>query len=276
MALICKKNITPSIFIPYGLEIELENVEFEYGKRVISHKIPENWKVGIDRSLLKDGIEISSDVFSNTKEEIVLLKKLSKTLEHLGATFEHSSVQINLDAYDLNDDDILNLLKMYSVYENVNYRFSLGKEDVLRDNIMIYARPIQEHFHSKYHVREGSFRYARYINARTYGIKLKTLTKNDKDSIKVIEFRTPKGCSDYRLWLNYITFYSSLLSYVKGSNFDKELIDYKFENMKFVPISEMTHIDEKSANELSDMIFLDDIDATNFKEQYFSVNRKLI
>ncbi len=30
MALICKKNITPSIFIPYGLEIELENVEFEY------------------------------------------------------------------------------------------------------------------------------------------------------------------------------------------------------------------------------------------------------
>ena len=48
MALICKKNITPSIFIPYGLEIELENVEFEYGKRVISHKIPENWKVGID------------------------------------------------------------------------------------------------------------------------------------------------------------------------------------------------------------------------------------
>ena len=62
MALICKKNITPSIFIPYGLEIELENVEFEYGKRVISHKIPNNWKVGIDRSLLKDGIEISSDV----------------------------------------------------------------------------------------------------------------------------------------------------------------------------------------------------------------------
>ncbi len=276
MELFVKKIITPKIYIPFGLEIELEGVDYDNGKRVINHKIPKSWEIKTDDSLDNKGIEIASGVIENTKENVIMLKKLSETLKYLGATFEHASLQINLDAYDLSDDDILNLFKLYSVYENIVYRFSLGSDDKLRESILMYARPIQKMFYSKYYsnVRKVD-QYRRFIRTKTFGICLKTKTKSDNDKIRVVEFRTPNGSDDYRLWLNYITFFSSLLSYVKR-DCDTEFIDYKFEHLNFIPFHDMTKIDEKNALELSDLIFRDEVDAGNFKEQYFAVNRKLI
>ncbi len=119
-------------------------------------------------------------------------------------------------------------------------------------------------------------RYLRYINAKSFSISLKTLTTYKKDPVKVIEFRTPNGTSDYRLWLNYITFFSSFLNCVKTKCFDKELIDYKFENLTGLLQKDLFSIDEGNANELADMIFKDQVDKDNFKEQYFSQDRRLI
>lgn len=277
MVLKSKNIITPAIFIPYGIEIELESVPYDEGKRVISHKVPESFKIGTDNSLNNAGIEVSSDVLINTKENVVMLKKLSKTLKFLGATYENASFQINLDAYNFSEDDIKNFLKMYSVYENVIYRFSLGIDDVIRPSAKEYALPIRGEFYSKYNQSANEYgRYSRYINNKSYGVSLKTLTRSKENPIKVVEFRTPNGCSEYKLWLNYITFFSSFVTYLKSNKFDKEMIDYKFDNLVYQLDKDLFKIDEESANELSDMIFKDEIDRVNFKEQYFSQDRRLI
>ena len=277
MNLVAKNIITPEIFIPYGVEIELENVSYNEGERVIAKKVPKSFNIGVDNTLDYGGIEIRSSVLENTKENIVMFKKLSKTLKFLGATYDSASFQTNLDAYDFSEDDILNFLKMFSVYENIVYRFSLGEDNHIRESAGDYAHPIRSHFYAKYNSNaKKRDRYLRYINAKSFSISLKTLTTYKKDPVKVIEFRTPNGTSDYRLWLNYITFFSSFLNCVKTKCFDKELIDYKFENLTGLLQKDLFSIDEGNANELADMIFKDQVDKDNFKEQYFSQDRRLI
>ena len=81
MNLVAKNIITPEIFIPYGVEIELENVSYDEGERVIAKKVPKSFKIGVDNTLDYGGIEIRSSVLENTKENIVMFKKLSKTLK---------------------------------------------------------------------------------------------------------------------------------------------------------------------------------------------------
>lgn len=277
MALVDKKIITPKIYIPYGIEIELESVSYDEGEKVIRHKIPDTFKIKTDNSLNNGGIEIVSNVLDNTKDNIIMFKKLSKTLKYLGATYENASFQINLDAYDFSEDDILNTLKMYSVYENIIYRFSMGLDNKIRDSVGEYAIPIGEHFYYKYHTNAIKYsRYLRYINNKSFGISLKTLTHDKKDSIKVIEFRTPNGTSEYKLWINYITFFSSFLKIIKSNKFDEEKINYKFEKLNFSKSSDLFKIDEELANELADMIFVDEIDKDNFKNQYFTEDKSLI
>jgi len=133
MNLVAKNIITPEIFIPYGVEIELENVSYDEGERVIAKKVPKSFKIGVDNTLDYGGIEIRSSVLENTKENIVMFKKLSKTLKFLGATYDSASFQTNLDAYDFSEDDILNFLKMFSVYENIVIAFHLVKIIILEN-----------------------------------------------------------------------------------------------------------------------------------------------
>lgn len=265
-----KKQISREIFIPFGIEIEMEGIPFEEGKRVIRHKVDENWKMGIDKGLINEIMELSSPVLSNEIETFKKLKKLAKTLQFLNPTFEHASFQINLDADIFGKEDFINLLKMFSVYENIIYRFSMGEDEHIRECAFAYAGPIRRLFYNAYHKNirmEES--YKNLINNKFFALSLKTKTRETKDPIKIVEFRTPNGTYHYDLWFNYITFFSAFLTYIKREDYDKEKIDYLFEHVKFFTcMQELETIDEKKALQLADFIFTNDEDKKIFYKQY--------
>ena len=265
------KTIDKSIYIPYGIEIEMESVDFLRGKRIISHKIDKNWKIGVDKSLKGDGLELTSPILDNNKETLQRLKKISKTLQFLIPSFESSSFQINLSADSLNQDDFVYLLKIFSLYENIIYRYSCGIDGILRDCISLYSAPIERLFSEKYFMNANVIdSYFRFINSKAYGLSLKTLTDNNRDPIKVIEFRTPNGTVDFNLWMNYIVFFSSLLTTIIDKKYDAEYIDYIFLGMNFFQsMEEMLKVDEKRAKELADLIFNCEEEKDIFYSQYF-------
>lgn len=276
MELKSKKIITNEIYIPYGLEIEAESIPYEEGKRVLSHKVEADWKIGVDNTLIDQGIEISTPVLTNKKENYTRLKKIASTLKFLKATFKNASFQINFDIMDLKQEKILDLLKMYAVFEHIVYRFSRGNHENLRKNIFDWTCPISNLFFDRYQMNAQDYdKYKRFINTKTFGISLKTRTRNISDPLLLVEFRTPDGCDDYDIWMNYITFFSAFLTYVKGSNYDKSYIDYMFNKKYFITTDRLTDIDEVGALKLASMIYTNEEDKENFYKQYFSENKRV-
>lgn len=93
------KTIDKNIYIPYGLEIEMESIDFLEGRRALKPEIDDTWIVGDDITLNDRGLELTSPVLKNNPETIERLKRISKTIEFLRPTFDNCSFQINLDAY---------------------------------------------------------------------------------------------------------------------------------------------------------------------------------
>lgn len=266
-----RSMINKRIYIPFGLEIEAESIPFDEGKRVLQHKLDDRWIIGDDRSLDNGGIELSSPLISNTKENFIALKKIAKTLEYLNATYKHASLQINLDAYQFNNDDIIDLLKIFSIYENIIYRFSTGEDDRMRESATDNAMPLGNLFREFYSM--NFFKNDNYLvfkNNKSYALSMKTKTKSKNDPIKVIEFRTPNGTSNFYLWMNYIVFFSSFLKCIEKKRYDRKYIDYLFFRNKFLSsIDECVTIDEKKAIDFANLIFQDEIEKDYFYYQYF-------
>lgn len=261
--------IDKKIYIPFGLEIEAENIPFDEGKRVLRHKIDEHWIIGDDRSLDNGGIELSSPLIPNTKDAFIQLKKIASTLEHLNATYTHASLQINLDAYQFTCNDILYLLKLFSIYENIIYCFSTGEDDYIRISAGSNASPLARLFKSEYEENIINS-YRPFINNKLFALSLKTKTQSKDDPIKVIEFRTPNGTSNFNLWMNYIVFFSAFLKCIEKNNFDKKYIDYLFRREKFMKtFDDYIAIDEIGANELANLIYQDEVEKDYFYSQYF-------
>lgn len=173
----------------------------------------------------------------------------------------------------MTDEDIINLLKLYSIYENVIYRFSRGNFPVLRKqkNVFKYARPIGKIFSDKYFSHDDLFsKYERLINSKAFGLSLKTLTTNLYDPIKVVEFRTPNGTDNYDIWINYILFFSSLLIYVKSRQYEKDYIDYMFDRREIInDIDKLVEVNENKAKKLANSIFKNEVARAQFYDQYF-------
>ncbi len=270
-----RKQITKEIFIPFGIEIEMEGTSFDEGKRVLQHKVNESWQIKTDRSLMDGGIELVSPVLSNEIGTFHQLRKIAKTLEFLQPTFEHASFQVNLDAYTFKKEDFVNLLKMFSVYEDIIYRFSMGEDEHLRKNAFEYIKPIRYLLYNEYlKISKTEINYEEIINNKFFALSLKTKTKEKKDPIKVVEFRTPNGTYNYDLWINYITFFSAFLTYIKSRSYDKEKIDYLFEQTNFsLTIEAIEAIDEENAIQLAESIFTNEEDKNAFYKQYIYKNK---
>lgn len=266
-----RKEIDKKIYIPYGLEIETENIPYDDGKRVLRHKVDEGWDIGTDRTLINGGLELTSPVLPNNKETIIRLKKISKTLEFLNPTFDNASLQINFKADYFTNDDIINLLKMFSIYENIICRFCTGVNNSMRKSISGYASPLGGLFRYNYNtnaIKEES--YVRLKNNKSLALSLKTLTENIKDSIKVIEFRTPNGTDNFYLWMNYIIFFSSFLTIIKNRKYDEEYINYLFYRESFAKtINDLVSVDEKKATEFANLIYQSEAEKECFYSQYF-------
>lgn len=263
-----RKQISKEIFIPFGIEIEAEGIPYDNSKRVINHKVDDKWSIKTDRSLQDGGVEIVSPVLTNDIVVWKQLRKLSETLKFLSPTFDQSSFQVNLDAFNLSEEEIIDFLKLYSVYEKVIYGFSKGFDQHLRKD-MSYAEPISYEFYQQYHKKPRFRCYHEFINNKRFSISLKTKTRSIHDKIQVIEFRTPNGTDDAFLWQNYITCFSAMLKHITSRMFDPEKIDFLFSKCFYRPsLDSLETVDEKKGIEFAELIFTNDMDKTCFYKQY--------
>lgn len=274
-----RKTLSIPSSINFGLEIENNDFnsynECSNAERIIKN-IDSRLYVHDDESLryiddngkIKLGLEVSTPILQNKKEDLILLKKLSKTLKYINPKYNISSFQVNLDD-NLNFEERLELLKVYAYYEKVIMRFCRGNDKTLRECSGIYSYYIYyELLRELQNEKSIEEKLETFTERKMYGINLKDRRR------RIIEFRSPNGCNDLELWLNYINTFYYLVDAVSKKKYDKELIDFNFckEHKTFddeyLYNYKCFSIHEKLAIDFVNTIFTNELDKLYFLKQY--------
>ena len=219
--------------VNFGLELELDKVDFMEVRRLVSRYIGGDWNVRVDNSLTKlNNAEINSPVLRNNKNTWELLYKMSELLKQINPSYDICSFQINFDANLLkNDKDKIRFLKLYAMYEDIIYRFSKGEDASYRDSLEEYASPIILTLKGVLSINNDAV-VEMFSNQKRYGICFKT---KDCD---LIEFRTPNMTDNVCLWQNYVTFFYYLLNLVHSGKINMREVDECISNYSRIYILE--------------------------------------
>ena len=247
----------------FGLELELDKVNYDEVFKLVQNQFSQGWIVKTDKSLTKDfNAEIVSPVLQNKKHTWQLIQKMGTLLERLNPDYSKCSFQINFDGSLLPSiEDKIRFLKLYAMYEDIIYRFSKGEDAEYRESLDIYASPIILALKGGIQY-DNEFTIDLFSDNKRYGIIFKS--KQD-----LIEFRTPNMTNNPILMQNYITFFYYLLKFATSNKYNKKEIDTyidSFYKIYLLEGYEILKIDK--ALRLSTMIFPYKQDQINFMHQY--------
>lgn len=261
-----RSSLTLPRNVNFGVEIELENVDFDKVYHLVRRHLGTSWKVKPDKSLLcGDNAEIASPVMKNETKYWMLLKKLAELLSKFNPTFDNCSFQVNFDGSMLpTEDDKIRFLKLYAFYEDILYRFSKGEDKKYRMSLDIYASPIILSLKDALSTGDKDYVLERFSDNKRYGIVFKTEVKD------LIEFRTPNSTINPVLWQNYITLFYYLLSFINSNKYNKKEIDEYIESYSELNIlKSYEELREDKVISLSKKIFSNQRDRVFFLHQYF-------
>lgn len=286
-ALITKLPKRTSLSIPknicFGLEIEnngLKQENFNDATRIIQN-IDKRFEIQDDfslnersRNINKLGLEIATPVFRNNKNDLLLLKKISKTLQYINPKYNLSSLQVNLDD-NLTVEQKMDLLKVFAFYETILLRFSRGRDNKLRDCSATYSKYI---YYTLLNVLnkdiEECEKLSYFTEHKMYAINFKKNTAKEKIRKPLIEFRSPNGTNDLSLWLNYVNTFYYFLESVSNNKHDMELIEYTLKNPYQLDKEEYNNsflcfpVNETLAIDFANRIFDNEEDKIYFLQQY--------
>jgi len=143
----------------FGIEIEFNKRRFHsYLKsnnvyteiRACSNQ--NNWDIGIDGSLLKNGLEASSPILKDTNITWQSLESVCSYLNKIGYIDEHCGghIHIGTQVIGANFQAWENFIKLWIVYEDIILRFVCGEYLILRSKINEWAAPISRLMHDSY------------------------------------------------------------------------------------------------------------------------------
>ena len=262
--LIYRSKLTIPRRTKFGLELELDKVDFDEVQYLVRKEFGSTWQVKTDKSLTKDqNAEIVTPPLYNTKETWILLKRMSELLQRINPSYNNCSFQVNFDGSLLPTiKDRVRYLKLYALYEDIIYRFSQGEDSDYRDSLETYAYPIIL-------TLKGIINYSpetiidMFSNNKRYGIVFKSKEKD------LIEFRSPNMTDNPILWQNYITTFYNLLVCATSNRYNQEQVDTYIDKFYKSYILESYAIERKDkAIEFSDLIFRNSNDQISFMHQY--------
>lgn len=254
--------------VNFGLELELNNIDFDMVYHLVKKKIGGNFLIKTDKSLTKGlNAEIVTPVLQNRKETWIMLKKLGLLLQKLNPEYDKCSFQVNFDSNLLDNFAAKRrFLKLYAVYEDIVYRFSKGEDIEYRDSLEMYASPIILTLKGLDDSDDDYFDI--FTDSKRYGISFKTKPKN------LIEFRTPNATSNPILWQNYITFFYYLLVYANSSKCNEKELDEYINNFgKLFLLEYYENLHQEKAEELGNRIFNNTCDKVYFLQQYIGLKK---
>lgn len=254
----------------FGIEIEFENKNPSRIEEMINlyNKVNQSsWEFKPERSIY-NGYEVSSQVLTDTKDSWIELKDICNIIKNNGGKItDRASSHVHMGDQIL-DDNItywLNFLKLYSLYENILFRFSYGEYECERASLYEYAHPIASEIEKYLDSTEKPniwsliiFFSSRY---KIGGISVR------KPLMNTIEFRSANGTLNPIIWQNNINFYEHFLRYSTNPNFDYDRINYR-KKMQDDSLENYNMINVEQAFELADLIFDNNLDKINFLRQY--------
>lgn len=260
----------------FGVELEFADADINS----IGENLINGWILKKETSL-NNGSEVVSPIL---KDEFCCWNDLDKmcSLISSNASIKEncgSHIHFGVQSLGTNIESWINFIKLFSIYENIIYRFSYGEFLSYRNSIRFYALPVALNFYKIYILyNENKFD----IDALIYKLKFtrqQAVNFCNVDVSKIgqfynkntIEFRCPNGTLDPIIWQNNINFFMSLIKYCNSSKFDHDILNKRYE-LVFNKMSNLLFYNEiyiSQALELSDLIFDKNIDKLYFLRQYF-------
>lgn len=167
---------------------------------------------------------------------------------------------------------------MWSVYENIIFRFVYGDFLTARPCMLEYAEPMTKDFWQDYETlkNEGASLDAiisRISHKRYQAVNFENVSNyncNNFSSKNTIEFRCPNGSLNSAIWKNNVNFFIKFLTYSRNTSFNDDLVQQRHQlNLdKFAELKLYDEIYLEQALELCDMIFANNFDKIYFLRQY--------
>ena len=265
--------------VTFGLELEFEKA----CRRRIEERLEETglyteWDVKGDGSL-DNGAEINSPVLVDEEINWIALSKVCDIVKEHAIIGKNSGGHIHVGTHVLGTktESWLNFIKLWSVYENIIFRFLYGDSLTHRASLERYAPPISKCLWGKYQFlkRMGNM----YIGHLIYELPQErygainfsnTVNPSRFSTGNTIEFRCPNGTLEPVIWQNNVNLLINILNYSKSSNFDDDTINKRREinQDKYSELGWYNQIYLVQALELADMLFDSNLDKVYFLRQY--------
>lgn len=209
-----------------------------------------------------------NDKLENWKE----LDMVCKAITFNAIIGERSAGHIHVGAQVLGDksESWLNFLMLWSIYENVVYRFLYGEFLNERGSLEQYAVPIARKLRDVYQDVKN------YRNARDIVNELAREKKNQAINFgyvgslrNTIEFRCPNGTLNAIIWQNNVNMVVKMLMYAANSEFNRDVVERRGKlNGGMINFSLYKEVYLEQALEFADLIFNNNFDKVYFLRQY--------
>ena len=269
--------------ITFGLEIEFEHANTEMIDSIIDKKYSkgDDWCTVFDGSLDR-GEEINSPILRDSIKTWIDLKKVCSIVRRYAKICNHSSGHVHVGTQTLGDNSEawINFILLWSVYENIIFRFSYGEYYSNRPCIIKYAKPISNVLWDSYENLNlidkndlyiddiiDNISVDRYQAVNFHNVEYENISNFSEGN--TIEFRCPNGSLNPIIWQNNVNLFIKMLLCAKNSNLDKDLIlKRRRDTNVYYSLDWYSEIFLDQALEFADLIFDNNLDKLYFLRQY--------
>jgi len=265
--------------VTFGLELEFEKVNrHRIENKLLASGLYSEWNVKSDASL-DNGAEINSPILRDEKENWIALSNVCDIVKEHAVIGKNSGGHIHIGTRVLgsNKEHWLNFIKLWSIYENIIFRFLYGDSLTYRASLERYAPPMAESLWEDFNsLKEDNLILIYEIVARLKHDRYQAINFNNVNGTNgfsrdnTIEFRCPNGTLEPVIWQNNVNLLVNILKYSKNSSFDNDTIDKrrKINGDKYYDLEWYNQIYLVQALELADMLFDNNLDKVYFLRQY--------
>lgn len=264
----------------FGMELEFETENPQELKHHIHSKIGSKWIFKTEISM-SQGYEVTSGICTDKKEIWQELKRLCEYLKENTRCTKDCGAHVHVGAHLLGKDTkgILNLMLLWSVYENIIFKFSYNKDKGPRPDIMKYARKMNAEFmatYLKYYDKNFAIEdvIRSYKERKLNAVNLKNMSYfNSRKARNTVEFRCPNGTLDEITWQNNVNFFVKFMILCKKGHFDKDKVLRRdsINKDKIFTYHDYNKLYIDEALELVDLVFDNNLDKINFLKQYLKL-----
>lgn len=265
--------------ITFGVEFEYEDIEKEKMDLFVLNNL-KYYKSHIEKKIDFGG-EVISPVLNDNLDTWNDIKLLCNYLKDNKATMDKDvglHVHVSVNKLGSNIDYFKQFILLYTVYEDIIYRFSNMDRINARRNRIDVAYLISITLAQSYEniIKSTDYQELKDIlckfSTRFQGLNINNVNFYDitRNTYKnTLEFRMANGTYEEILCQNTVNLYTKMISSSITKQFDFDKLTKQLDIIKEKSnYSFFNNIDIKKAIELSDIIFDNNLDKSNFLRQY--------